>query len=152
MLKVEGKVTPYILQRILQDIWNKENILDDWKKEVIIKLPKKGDLGDCNNLRGITIFSLTSKVFSRIILQRITAAVDDRLRQEQAGFRKGKSCVDHIFVLRQILEQSSEWNSTLFAVFVDSRRILTAYTVSLSGRSCVTTASLRNWFTSSSPL
>lgn len=27
--------------------------------------------------------------------------------------------MDHIFVLRQILEQSCEWNSTLYAVFVD---------------------------------
>lgn len=73
------------------------------RRGVIVKLPKKGDLGDCNSWRGIAIFSLTSKVFGRIILQHITTAVDDILRQEQAGFRKGKFCVDHKFVLRQIL-------------------------------------------------
>ncbi|XP_062614538.1 uncharacterized protein LOC134276298 [Saccostrea cucullata] len=84
-------------ERIIQDIWDKEDIPDDWKKGVIIKLPKKGDLGDCINWRGITLLYLTSKVFSQTILQRITAAVDDILRQEQAGFRKWKSCVDHIF-------------------------------------------------------
>ena len=28
-------------------------------------------------------------------------------------------CIDHIFVLRQILEQSHEWNSPLYTVFVD---------------------------------
>lgn len=39
----------YILQSILQNICNIEDITDDWKKGVIIKLPKKGDLGDCNN-------------------------------------------------------------------------------------------------------
>lgn len=26
------------------------------------------------------------------------------IRQEQARFRRGKSCIDHIFILRQILE------------------------------------------------
>ena len=49
----------------------KGDILNEWKKGVIIKLPKKGDLGDCNNWCGITLLSLTSKVFSRIILLRI---------------------------------------------------------------------------------
>lgn len=46
MLKADEKETPYILKRILQDIWNKEDIPDDWKTGVIIKLPEKGDLGD----------------------------------------------------------------------------------------------------------
>ena len=119
MLKAEEQVTPRILQRILQDVWDTEEIPEDWKKGVVVKLPKKGDLGNCNNWRGITLLSLTSKVFSRIILQRITSAVDTLLRQEQAGFRKGRSCIDHIFVLRQILEQSHEWNSPLYVVFVD---------------------------------
>lgn len=39
-------------------------------------------------------------------------------KQELAGFRKGKSCIDHIFihifVLRQILEQSSVWTEQLY--------------------------------------
>ena len=119
MLKAEEKETPRILQHILQNIWDKEETPDDWNEGVIVKLPKKGDLGNCSNWRGITLLSLTNKVFSRIILQRITAAVDTLLRQEQAGFRKGRSCIDHIFVLRQILEQSHEWNSSLYVVFVD---------------------------------
>ena len=119
MLKADGIETPLILQHALQDIWEKESCPDMWRSGTIIKLPKKGDLGDCNNWRGITLLSLTSKVFCRIILQRIIAAVDTKLRQEQAGFRTGKSCIDHIFTLRQILEQSHEWNSPLYLAFVD---------------------------------
>jgi len=112
-------VTPQLLCQILQKIWDSEEAPSDWKTGTIVKLPKKGDLGNCNNWRGITLLSLTSKIFSRIILQRITTAVDGILRQEQASFRKGKSCIDHIFVLRQILEQSHEWNGSLYVVFVD---------------------------------
>ena len=44
---------------------------------------------------------------------------DKLLRQEQAGFKKGKSCIDHIFVLSQILEQSHELNSSLYVVFMN---------------------------------
>ena len=93
MLKAKKQDTPLILQKILQDLWDAEATPKEWNTGLIIKLPKKGDLGNCSNWRGITLLSLTSKVFSRIILQRITAALDNILRQEQAGFRKGKSCI-----------------------------------------------------------
>ena len=118
-VKAEDTVTPQLLCQILQKIWDSEEAPSEWKTGTIVKLSKKGDLGNCNNWRGITLLSLTSKIFSRIILQRITTAVDGILRQEQAGFRKGKSCIDHIFILRQILEQSHEWNGSLYVVFVD---------------------------------
>ncbi|XP_052261550.1 uncharacterized protein LOC127865671 [Dreissena polymorpha] len=91
MLKAADTVTPQLLCQILQKIWESEEAPSDWKTGTIVKLPKKGDLG---NLDGI-------------------------LRQEQAGFRKGKSCIDHIFVPRQILEQSHEWNGSLYLVFVN---------------------------------
>ena len=45
--------------------------------------------------------------------------VDLLLRNEQAGFRRGRSCADHIFTLRQIMEQSNEWNTTVYANFID---------------------------------
>ena len=66
-----------------------------WKTGTIIKLPKKGDLGNYNNIDNLVIDAI--KIFSRLILKRIPAATDTKLRQEQAGFRRGKSCIDHIF-------------------------------------------------------
>ena len=41
------------------------------------------------------MLSVTSKVFSRIILERISAVIDPLMRKEQTGFRKGRSCGDH---------------------------------------------------------
>ena len=52
------------------------------------------------------LLSTTSKVFSKIILKRLGAGIDPQLCNGQAGSRKGMSCSDHIFTLRQILEQS----------------------------------------------
>ena len=45
--------------------------------------------------------------------------MDENIRNEQAGFRKGRSCIDHIFVLSEILEQSAEWNNNLYVLYVD---------------------------------
>ena len=63
---------------------------------------EKGDLGNCDNWRGVTLLPITSKVFSKIIHTRLAEAVDEYTRQEQAGFRPGCSCSDHIFTPRQI--------------------------------------------------
>ena len=119
MLKIETEFTPKLLQKIFHRIWESENLPEEWKTGLIVKLPKKGDLTDCGNWRGIMLLSVTSKVFSRIVLNRMNTEVDKLLRKQQAGFRKGRSCADHIFTLRQIFEQSKEWNTALYANFID---------------------------------
>ena len=35
---------------------------------------------------------ITSNVFSRVVLDRISAAIDPLMRKEQADFRKGRTC------------------------------------------------------------
>lgn len=119
MLKADMKYGPKFLTTIFEEIWKTEVTPADWKTGLIIKLPKKGDLSDCNNWRGITLLSLTSKVFSRIIFLRLLEAIRVTLRPEQAGFLPGRSCPEHIFALRQIFEQSNEWNTGIYANFID---------------------------------
>ena len=46
-------------------------------------------------------------------------AIDPQLREQQAGFRKNRSCTDQIRTLRLVLEQSLEWNSLLYINFMD---------------------------------
>ncbi|RUS86850.1 hypothetical protein EGW08_005387 [Elysia chlorotica] len=92
---------------------------EDWTEGIIVKIPKKGARSDCNNWRGITLLSIPSKILSKIIIQRISKAVDQKLRNEQAGFRKGRGCCDQIFTLRNIIEQCTEWQRQLYINFVD---------------------------------
>ncbi len=87
-----------------------------------MKLPKKGNLQEWDNWRGITLLSIPSKIFCRVLLKRIDQAIDPRLRQEQAGFRKGRGCMDQIFALRNIIEQCLEWNVPLYINFVDFKK------------------------------
>ena len=87
-----------------------------------MKIPRKGDLKDCNNWRGITLLSVPGKIFCSIHLIRIRPAVDHVLREEQAGFRPGWSCIDQIFALRNSLEQSNEWQSPLIINFIDFQK------------------------------
>ncbi|PFX23506.1 Retrovirus-related Pol polyprotein from type-2 retrotransposable element R2DM [Stylophora pistillata] len=63
--------------------------------------------------------STAGKVLNRIILLRLQGAVDATLRDQQAGFRKDHSCIDQIATLRIIIEQSIEWNTSLYVNFID---------------------------------
>ena len=74
-----------------------------------MKIPKKGDTTECTNWRGITLLSVVSKVFTRINLTRIQQAVDRRLRREQAGFCKGRSCTEQDF-------HPKEYNKTMYGM------------------------------------
>jgi hypothetical protein len=47
------------------------------------------------------LLSIPSKIFCIVLISRSTEAVDQKLRQEQAGFRKDRGCIDHII---QVLE------------------------------------------------
>ena len=103
-------------------IWEEEVIPAQWKEGLVIKLPKKGDLRDCNNYRGIMLLSVPGKVFNRVLLERMKDAVDPILREQQAGFRKNRSCADQIASLRIIVEQSLEWKSPLYINFIDYQK------------------------------
>ena len=109
-----------MLYSLFEEIWEKEEIPAEWKEGYLIKIPKKGDLSRCDNfIRGITLLSVHGKVLNRFILERMKGEVDKTLREEQAGFRKDRSCTDQIATLRIIVEQSIEWNSSLYVNFVD---------------------------------
>ena len=45
--------------------------------------------------------------------------MDQRLRKEQAGYRRGRGTTEQVFVLRNIVEQVNEWQATLYLGFID---------------------------------
>ena len=50
MFEAEETETPRLLTCIFREIWERETIPEAWKTGLIVKLPKKGDLGNCDNL------------------------------------------------------------------------------------------------------
>ena len=55
---------------------------------------------------------------------RIRDTVDKILREEQAGFRPKRGTIEQLFILRNIIEQSYEWNSNIYMIFVDFQKAL----------------------------
>jgi len=93
-----------------------------------VKLPKKGNLTICGNHRGISLLSVPSKIFCIILIDRTKKGVDERLCQEQAGFKQGGGTVEQTFTLRNILEQCMEWQALIYVNFVDFRKAFDSVT------------------------
>lgn len=58
---------------------------------MLIKLPKKGDLSHCKNWVGIIVLNMASKVFCRVILEPIKAALDCWMENCESSKRVFKS-------------------------------------------------------------
>ena len=119
MLQVEPVLAAGYLCTLFNHIRENMRVPDDWKKAIIVKVPKKGDLSKCDNFRGISLLSVPSNVPGRVVIERIKEGIDTKLRCEQAGFQKGRGTTEQVFGLRNIIEQSIEWQAPLYINFVD---------------------------------
>ena len=88
------------LTKLLHSVWHHERVPLEWRESVIIPIYKKGDRSSCENHRGISLVNVASKLLTGILLRRLSNARESCTRENQAGFRPGRGCVDHIFTLR----------------------------------------------------
>lgn len=119
LLKADIDSATTKVKEIIGIMWRDEKTPRKWRKGLIIKLPKKGNLKECKNWCGITLLPVVSKVMGRTVIDRIRTGVESKLREEQAGFRPGRGTTKQIFILRNIIEQSIEWQSSLYVNFID---------------------------------
>ena len=83
-------------------------------------------------------------MLNRIIREKLKVEVDKRLRDEETGFRKERSCTDLISTLGIILEQTPEWKSPSRRPLRITRRPSTALIGKCFGSCYVIMASMRN--------
>jgi len=119
LLKAGGDAVLEALHTLIVKIWEEEKVPQDWKRSEIKVLFKKGDRKECKNYRGISLLCVAGKAFAWIVLRRMQKEIDQRLRENQAGFRSGRGCTDQIFSLRILIERCLEFQIPAVATFVD---------------------------------
>ena len=93
-----------------------------WLNSNIVPVPKKGDLTLATNYRGISLLPIAAKIYNKLLLNRIRPHVDPLLRNNQNGFRSGRSTLSQILALRRILEEARNFNLDAVLVFVDFKK------------------------------
>ena len=79
-----------VLYSICQQIWKTQQWPQDWKRSVLLPIPKKGNAKECSNYRTIALISHASKAMLKILQARLQQYVNRELPDVQAGFRKGR--------------------------------------------------------------
>ena len=119
MLKAGGMVAAEWLHRVIEVAWAKGEVANDWKKAVIVPLHKKGSKMVCSNYRGISLLSIPNKVYARILDSRVRSKTESKVLEVQGAFRRGRSCVDQIFTIRQLSEKVLEKNKQMVIACID---------------------------------
>ena len=92
-----------------------------WGQCIISSIFKKGDLNDASNYRGITLISVLAKVYSQLLLNRLTSWTEtyEKITDNQFGFQKGKSVQDCIYTLHAIISKVLNQGQKLYCIFID---------------------------------
>ena len=117
-----GELMANIVHAFCVEVFTRHTPPEQWVTNVIVPLPKKGDLSLMTNYRGITLMSIAAKVYNKVLLMRIRDHVDPMLRKNQAGFRPGRSCSQQIHILRRIMEAFGSYQLPLTITFIDFKK------------------------------
>lgn len=77
---------------------------------------------ECRNYRGVLLLCTAYKILSRVIFKRMTPYAERVLGEYRGGFRHGRSTIDQIFTIRQILEKCHEQSIETHYLFVDHEK------------------------------
>ena len=98
---------------IVPDSWAVGDILPIYKNKGSINLPE--------NYRPISLLSCLGKLFTAILNNRLNKYVEHYklISNCQAGFRKGLSTTDNLFILQSLIEISKSCKNKLYCSFID---------------------------------
>ena len=121
-IRAAAEVGKQWLYRIMRSVWKERKTPTDWKKGIIVPIFKKGNRKVCSNYRGVTLMCHCAKIFEKILERRIRTKIEKGLREEQYGFRPGRSTMDPIFSVRQLQEKHYEFGQDLILAFLDMEK------------------------------
>jgi len=99
LIKAGGRKIRNEIHKLINSVWNKEELPEEWKESIIVYIYKKGDKTDCSNYRGISHITFANYVhtfFSNILLSRLTPYAEEIIRDHQYVLRCNRSTTDHI--------------------------------------------------------
>ena len=108
----------YLFNKILDE----QSVPNCFQTAYCFPLYKKGDINSPNNYRGISFLNTIGKIFSSVILHRLTlwAYNENILAESQAGFRPHYSTMDNISVLLNLIDlRLAKPKQKLYVFFID---------------------------------
>ena len=107
-----------VLHSICQQIWKTQQWPQDWKRSILIPIPKKGSTKEFLNNWTIALIIHASTVILKILYARLQHYVNQELPDKQAGFRKSRGTRDQIAHICWIIEKAREFQKNIYIWFI----------------------------------
>jgi hypothetical protein len=104
LIKEDGQDLKEVIYEIILKIREKELIPQEWKYGMMCTIHKKGGVVMCDNYTALALLCTTYSIMANMVYVKLVPYAAEVIREYQGGFRSGKSTVDQIFTVRQILE------------------------------------------------
>jgi hypothetical protein len=115
-----------VLHALLKNVFSSGQYPESWSAAALTAVYKKGEAGDLNNYRGIAVGNVLGKLFGSVLNTRLDAYAEriGARAEGQAGFRKVRCTIDHVFVLRHLIDRTrfSSDAAKLYLCFVDFQK------------------------------
>ena len=111
------------MHSLCQQIWKTQQWPQDWKRSVLIPIPKKDSAKECASYWPITLISHASKVILKILHARLQHCANQELPDVQARFRKGRRTRNQMANICWIIEKAKEFQkNNIYLCFIDYAR------------------------------
>jgi len=98
VIKTGGRTIHCEIHKLINSIWNKDEMREEWKELIIVPIYKKGDKTDYINYRVITLVPSTYKILSSFLLSRLTPFAEEIIGHCQCGFHCNRSTTDNLII------------------------------------------------------
>ena len=103
----------------MSQFWKTQQWPQDWKRSILIPIPKKGSTKENSNLQTIVLISHASKFMLKILHATVQHYMNEELPDVQAGFRKGRGMRNQIANILWIIKKVKEFQKNIYLCFLD---------------------------------
>jgi hypothetical protein len=106
------------LHGLINSIWNKKELPQEWKKSITVNIYNKSDKTDCRNYTGISLITKCIQNFISSLAPYIEIIGDC-----QFGYCHSRATADQMFCICQILEKKWKYSGTVHQLFMDFMKV-----------------------------
>ena len=97
-VKAGGRTIHFEIRKLINSIWNKDEMREEWKELIILRIYKKDNKTDYINYRGISVLPTTYNILSNLLLSRLTPYAEEIIGHCHCGFQSNRSTTDHLII------------------------------------------------------
>jgi len=119
LLNTYDEETKDCLFNILNESYEYGTFPADFTYSKTNTLPKKGNFSVCLNYRTIALLPHRSKILLNVVKNRKKKIIDERIEEDQFGFRSGIGTRETVLSLRETLKRRIVMGKSTYVAFVD---------------------------------